>query len=144
MVATPSRARERSRGCNLVFVDSSFWVAIADKKDQWHSRAVELKSRITPGIHVLDLAASEALTIIGSRKGGKPAQALYQVFQDTCSIVYLDAMLLDSAMERHLRHDGRLSVPDCAMVEAMVHLDDRTVLSFDSDFDLVRGLERVH
>jgi len=127
-----------------VFVDASFWVAISDKKDQWHARARELVERVTPGVRVLDLTVSEALTIVGARKGGKPARELYQVFRDSCSIIYVDPELLDVAMERHLRHDGRLSVADCAMVEAMVRLDDRRVLSFDADFDLVRGLERLH
>ena len=127
-----------------MFVDASFWVAISDKKDQWHARARELVERVTPGVRVLDLTVSEALTIVGARKGGKPARELYQVFRDSCSIIYVDPELLDVAMERHLRHDGRLSVADCAMVEAMVRLDDRRVLSFDADFDLVRGLERLH
>jgi len=93
---------------------------------------------------MLDLTASEALTIIGSRKGGKPAEELYQVFLDSCSIIYVDSELLSSAMERHLFHDGRLSVPDCATVEEMVRLNDRKILSFDSDFDTINGLERIH
>jgi len=127
-----------------VFVDASFWVAISDRRDQWHTRATQLAKRVRPGVRVLDLNASEALTIIGSRRGGKPAQELYQVFHDSCSIVYLDAELFDAAMDRHLQLDGRLSVPDCAAVEAMVRMEDRTVLSFDSDFDRVHGIERVH
>ena len=127
-----------------MFTDASYWVAVADKKDQWHSRAAELVSRVPPGVRILDLTASEALTIIGSRRGGKPAQELYQVFLDSCSILYVDDALLSQAMARHLSHDGRLSVPDCATVEAMVRSDDRSILSFDSDFDSIRGLERVH
>ena len=127
-----------------MFTDASYWVAISDKLDQWHSRARKLVDMVGPGVRMLDLTASEALTIIGSRKGGKPAEELYQVFLDSCSIIYVDSELLSSAMERHLFHDGRLSVPDCATVEEMVRLNDRKILSFDSDFDTINGLERIH
>jgi hypothetical protein len=127
-----------------VFVDSSYWVAISDTRDQWHARAKELMVQVDRGVTLLDLTASEALTIVGARQGGKPAQRLYQAFLDSCSMIFLDAELLDRAMERHLGHDGRLSVTDCATVEAMVRANDRTILSFDSDFDLIKGLNRIH
>jgi len=127
-----------------VFADASYWVALSDKLDQWHPRAKKLVDRIEPDVRIIDLTAAEALTIIGSRKGGKPAQELYQVFLDSCSIIFVDSELLSRAMDRHLKHDGRLSVPDCATVEEMVRLNDRRILSFDSDFDSIKGLERVH
>jgi len=127
-----------------VFADASFWVAIADSRDQWHNRAKKVIDQVVPGTRLLDLAASEALTIVGSRKGGKPARELYQVFLDSCAMIFLDDELLDLAMERHLRHDGALSVADCATVEAMVRFDDRTILSFDADFDSIKGFERIH
>jgi len=127
-----------------VFVDASFWVAISDTKDQWHARAKEVAPQIRQGAKVLDLAASEALTIIGSRRGGKPARRLFQVLLDSYSLVFVDPELLDGAMERHLTYDGRLSVTDCATVEAMVRLRDRTLVSFDSGFDTVKGLGRIH
>ncbi len=126
-----------------MFVDSSYWVALTDVKDQWHDRAVTLKDRIRDGVIVLDLAASESLTIVGSRLGGKAARALYNFFLDSCTLQYLDSGLLEDAMDRHLTHDGRLSVADCAMVEAMIRSGDRRIVSFDRDFDAVRGLSRV-
>ncbi len=127
-----------------MFVDSSYWVALADKDDQWHDRAVTLRPEIRDEPALLDLVASESLTIVGSRLGGKAARELYRFFLDSCSLRLLDRELLDNAMERHLAHDGQLSVADCATIEAMIRSGDRIVVSFDSDFDSVRGLHRVH
>ena len=127
-----------------MFVDSSFWVALADCGDQWHERAVALRDQISDEPAVLDLVASESLTIIGSRLGGKAARELYGYFVDSCALRFLDQELLREAMERHLAFDGRLSVPDCALIEAMIRADDRVIVSFDSDFDAVRGLRRMH
>jgi predicted nucleic acid-binding protein len=127
-----------------MFVDSSFWVGLLDKRDQWHPRAKLLSGRVTPGSRMLDLTAAEALTIVGSRLGGKHARTLFEYFDDSCEILYVDRELLDLAMDRHLAHDGTLSVADCATVEAMVQLDEKSILSFDSDFDAIKGLTRVH
>ena len=127
-----------------MFVDSSYWVALADLDDQWHDRAVALRPQVRGEPIVLDLVASESLSIVGSRLGGKAAQDLYGYFLDSCVLTYLDKGLLDDAMQRHLAHDGRLSVPDCATIEAMVRTGDRVIVSFDRDFDSVRGLHRIH
>jgi predicted nucleic acid-binding protein len=143
-VATPSPARSSFRVRVPVFVDSSFWVGLVDRRDQWHPRAKQLVDRAASGSKLLDLTAAEALTIVGSRLGGKAARSLFEYFQDSCEILYVDPELLDLAMNRHLSHDGSLSVADCATVEAMVQRGQRSVLSFDSDFDTIKGITRVH
>jgi predicted nucleic acid-binding protein len=142
-VVTPSPVSEPGRGSPGVFADASYWVALVNDDDRWHSRAVELSSKVPLGVGVLDLAASDALTIVGARLGGKAAQTLYQFFLDSCRLVFSDADSLAAAMRRHLTHDGRLSVADCAIVEAMVAEQDQSLLSFDSDFDSIKGLERL-
>ena len=127
-----------------MFVDSSFWVALADRKDPWHDRAVALRSEIRGNPVVPDLAASESLTVVGSRLGGKAARELYGHFLDSCTLRFLDKELLDEAMQLHLAHDGRLSVPDCATVEGMIRAGERVIVSFDRDLDAVRALRRIH
>lgn len=127
-----------------MFVDSSYWVGLVDSRDQWHPRAKQLRAKVPVGAGVLDLAIAESVTIIGSRRGGKMATELYRFFCDSCRIVYVDGELLDRALELHLARDGRLSVTDCATVQAMARDRERTVLSFDSDFDALPGITRLH
>lgn len=127
-----------------MFVDSSFWVGLVDGRDQWHPRARELAGKVDSDSRLLDVTACEALTIIGARLGGKAAARLFDYLQDSCEIVFVDRTLLEGAMRRHLTYDGRLSVADCATVEAMTRFADRSILSFDSDFDRIKGLSRIH
>lgn len=127
-----------------MFVDSSYWVAITDRRDQWHERAKVIATRVGRRPTLLDLAASEALTIVGSRLGGRPANELFEYFLDSCRVLHMSDELFESAMSRHLSFDGALSVTDCATIEAMVRASDREILSFDSDFDRVKGLTRIH
>ncbi len=127
-----------------MFVDSSFWVGLVDSRDQWHPRARELQRVVPVGASVLDLTIAESVTIVGSRRGGKAARDLFQFFCDSCRIVFLDRDLLDESMDLHLARDGRLSLTDCATVQAMLRDRDRTILSFDSDFDAIPGISRRH
>lgn len=127
-----------------MFVDSSYWVGLADSKDQWHERALALRGRVPARPSILDLALAEAVTIVGSRRGGKPARDLFRYFCDSCRIVYVDPELLDRCMDLVVAHDGRLSVTDSATVEAMVRDGEHDILSFDSDFDAVPGIARTH
>ncbi|MCK4454942.1 MAG: type II toxin-antitoxin system VapC family toxin [Thermoplasmata archaeon] len=52
--------------------------------------------------------------------------------------------LLDEAMALHLQYDGTLSVADCASVALMSRKGIGGIVSFDSDFDKVRGIRRIH
>lgn len=125
-----------------MIADSSFFVALADSKDKWHKQAAQLD--VHRELLVTDFTIAESVTIIGERGGGKVAQTLYEYFVDQCDIVFIDKDLLDEAMALHLQFDGTLSVADCGSVAVMSREGIREILSFDSDFDKVRGIERVH
>jgi uncharacterized protein len=144
MAVTQSRANERLRGRPAVFVDTSFVVGLADRKDQWHRDALRIANRIPRHPRLTDLVVAESLTIIGKRSGGRPARDLYDYFADECEIMFIDATLLGSSVAQHTRFDGALSLSDCATIATMVRESDRELASFDSDFDRVAGITRLH
>ncbi len=127
----------------MIFGDSSFFIGWVDSADQWHARAVQLFESLPADIVVSDLVIAESVTIVGSRKGGRPAHELYEYFQDSCQIEFVDPGLLAEAMMTHLRFDGKLSLADCVSVTLMGRRKINRIASFDTDFDRVKGLERV-
>ena len=127
----------------MIVVDSSYFVALADSKDRWHRDALRVKASVPQDFLVNDLVVAEAVTIVGARRGGRPAQVLYQYFMDECEVEFLEEVLLREAMGHHLLYDGNLSVADCVSIALMTRHGIRKILSFDRDFDRVRGIERV-
>ncbi|MGI0070473.1 MAG: type II toxin-antitoxin system VapC family toxin [Thermoplasmata archaeon] len=127
----------------MIFADSSFFVGLTDSRDQWHARAASLLSSLPPDITVSDLIVAESVSIIGARAGGKAAQHLYRYFRDSCEVEYVDRDVLAASMDVHLKFDGRLSVADCTSIVIMSHRRISRVLSFDSDFDRVKGILRL-
>ena len=127
----------------MIVADSSYFIALADKKDQWHHQAVAVKGRIPQEFKISTLTITEAVTAIGYRAGGKAARTLYDYFIDNCSVETVDRQLLESAMAVHLRFDGILSVADSVSVALMTRDGIRQIVSFDGDFDKIKQIQRI-
>lgn len=136
--------RRKFRWESVIVADSSYFIALADKKDQWHRHAVAVKSRIPQEFKISTLTVSEAVTAIGYRAGGKAARTLYDYFVDNCSVETVDRQLMDLAMTVHLRFDGILSVADSVSVAIMTRDGFRQIVSFDGDFDKIKQIQRIY
>jgi uncharacterized protein len=129
----------------MIFVDSSFFIALVDRKDQWHPAAkAVLPVLADEAIIISDLIIAESVTIIGRRSGGKAVEQLYHYFTDNCDLVVTDEKILKGGMSVFLRYDGTLSVSDAVSVFIMGRKNIDRILSFDSDFDKVSGIVRIH
>ena len=128
----------------MIFVDSSYFIALSDKRDQWHKKALKIQSKLKESIIVSSLIVSESVSIIGDRKGGKVGMQLYYYFIDNCEIEYVDEMLLRRGMDTFLKYDGTLSISDVISVTILEDRKLKRIISFDSDFDKVKGIKRIH
>ena len=129
----------------MILVDSSYYIAIADTKDQWHKRALELSEYIGNNSSIVSsFIISEVVTEIGRRSSGKVAYNIYNYFIDNCKIIYIDRDLLVESMEIVLKYDGALSLADAASIAIMDNMKIGEIISFDSDFDKVDFISRIH
>ena len=129
----------------MLFIDSSYYIAIADKKDQWHKKALNLSEYIQNSNSVISsLIISEVMTEIGRRNGGKAAYNLFNYFVDNCKIIYIDRDLLIESTEIFLKYDGTLSLADATSIAVMDNMKINEIISFDSDFDKVDFIYRTH
>ena len=129
----------------MIFVDSSFFIALVDQKDQWHLNAKSLLPILTDEIILItDLIMAESISIIGKRSGGKAGTQLYHYFLDNCKLVFADDKILKNSMEEFLKYDGTLSVSDAISVIIMKKNKVARIISFDSDFDKIPGIVRVY
>ncbi len=127
----------------MIFADSSYFIGLADKRDQWHGKALGVLRKARDEMLISDLVISESVTSVGSRAGGKAGKKLYDFFIDNCEIVYVDDDLLSEGMEIFLKYDGKLSVADSVSVAIMKRRGVKRIVSFDSDFDRMKGITRV-
>ena len=127
----------------MIFVDSSYLIALADEADSWHRRALKVSKDLPAGGIISDYVLSEAVTIVGHRGGGKAGRNLYESLIDNFEVVYVDEGLLGESMDVYLKYDGTLSVADAVSVEIMRRRGIKKIVSFDRDFDKVEGISRI-
>jgi predicted nucleic acid-binding protein len=126
----------------MIFGDSSYFIATIRKKDRWHNDALNLK--IKEQFLISELIISESITLVGSFEGGKVGKILYNYFLDNCRIEYLDEEMMEKSMDTFLKYDGTLSLTDSSSIEIMKKHDVKKIISFDSDFDKVQEIIRIH
>jgi predicted nucleic acid-binding protein len=129
----------------LIFIDASFFIAASIKKDQWHTRVLEILPEVTKQEKMTSIVVlSEAVTMVGSLAGGKMGARLYNYIIDNHEVKFMDKDLSTKAMNFFLKYDGVLSFADSVSLELMKQDKIDTIASFDSDFDKVKGIMRIH
>ena len=127
----------------MIFADSSYFIAVADKKDQWHEKAMVLSKKAKEELLITDFVLAETVTVIGARGGEKAGKTIYNYLIDNCQITFTSKDMLEESMKVFLKFDGTLSVADAVTVAVMQEIGVKRLLSFDSDFDRVGGIERL-
>lgn len=129
----------------MILIDASFFIASAIKRDQWHDRVHEILPEILEEDKITSiLVVSEAVTLVGSLGGGKKGIRLYNYIMDNHEVIYPDKDVSFRAMETFLQYDGGLSFADSVSLELMQLSGIDTIVSFDSDFDKVKDVHRIH
>ena len=129
----------------MIFADSSFFIALLNKKDQWHKYIPKVLPQIDKVKKITSiLVLSEAVTLLGSLSGGKASVLIYEYIIDNYEVIYIDKTFSSNAMEKFLQYDGTLSLADCASLKIMEMHQVDSIVSFDSDFDKVKNLNRIH
>ncbi|MDR0913383.1 MAG: PIN domain-containing protein [Methanobrevibacter sp.] len=128
----------------MIFVDSSFITAIANKNDQWHKDSLKVARKIANKDKVVsNLIISESITNIGNLLGGKIAKEVYYNIKDNYILFEESRPIYDNTIHTLLKYDGTLSYVDCLSIEIMRKLKIVEIASFDSDFDKVKGIIRI-
>ncbi|MFH1773800.1 MAG: PIN domain-containing protein [Methanobacteriota archaeon] len=127
----------------MIFVDSSFFIAVANDKDQWHAKAKEVAKTLPEEKIVTELILAESVTSVGALSGGKAGIKVYNYIIEACEVAFVDRKLFDRAAEIYLKYDGALSLTDAVSIEVMSEKGIKEIVSFDSDFDKVKGIVRI-
>lgn len=128
----------------MIFVDSSFFVALADRKDRYHRHALRLGKTYNKKLLVSEFVIAETVSAVGARGGSRVAGNLFEFLKESCDVEYTDARILDEAGSYFVQLDGRLSVSQCVTVAIMARKGVSKIISFNPVFDHVQGIERVH
>ncbi len=130
----------------MIFADSSVLIAAARKSDENHVKALELlRKHAEEKFLVTDAVVSEVVTFVSKRTnpGAGYETGKRLVDSEEFEVFFPTRDHLPKSLET-LKKYGFDSLCDALSVEAMKEQRIRRICSFDSDFDRVPGITRIH
>ncbi len=122
----------------MIFVDTSFWVALTGRTDQWHDEAVQLfKQHGLQPLLTSNQVRGETWTLLRRRRGHRDSVAFLDLIERSkrLTIASVSEKLEQEALRWLRRHDEReYSFVDATSFALMRSLKIRDALAFDGDF----------
>ncbi|MBI5358836.1 PIN domain-containing protein [Candidatus Amesbacteria bacterium] len=125
---------------NKVFVDTSFWIALADKKERNYSESIKLMKKIKSGNYLIittNFVLDETFTLVRKRQGISRALELRDTIAKYGSLFLIERVTVadeETAWTWFVRDIDKLSYTDCTSFAVMKRLGVKKAATFDEDF----------
>lgn len=123
----------------MIFVDTSFLIALLISTDQFHEKALSISKTINERKVINNTVLNETLNAF-TGKGGKVGKELYNVIMEMFDIQYLTPDDYEDAIDIYLHFDSSINYSDCTILSTMFQNDINRIVSFDSDFEKISGI----
>ncbi len=123
----------------MIFVDTSFLIALLISSDNFHENAVGISQTINERKVINNTVLNETLNAF-TGKGGKVGKELYDAIIEMFDIHYLNSADYEDAIDLYLHFDSSINYSDCTILSTMFQNNINQILSFDSDFEKIDGI----
>ena len=129
----------------MIFIDSSYLIALLNDRDQYHGKAKKIEPTIRKRKKIISqVILTETLNSL-SVFGGKTGKKIYDLINETHTIKYHSSKdFYDNVIEIFIKYDGTIGFSDCTSISIMKENNIVEIVSFDSDFDKVDEIHRIH
>ncbi len=127
----------------MIFVDTTFLIALLIKTDPLHEKALEISETIRERKVINNTVLNETLNAF-TGKGGKAGKELYQVILEMFDIIYLDEKDYENAIDIYLNFNSSINYSDCTILSSMVKNKINRIVTFDSDFNKIKGINVIN
>ena len=130
-----------------IIIDSPVWIGVKSERDQYRLKSVEIFNRFSNGdikkVYITDYVLLETINFLLRKEGFDEA---YQTFilllqHERIEIIYVDEVMLQDIKGLFEKYKD-LSLTDCSIIALMEEKNIKTLFSFDSGFDKIKGIIR--
>lgn len=126
----------------MIFIDSSFLLALLLKSDINHNKALELGDNFHENKMINTTVLTETLNAFNA-VGGKTGFSLYENLKRMFEIDYLTINDYDESINIYLNYDSSINYSDCTILRSMQKNNIFKIATFDSHFKKVNGIEVI-
>ena len=127
----------------MIFVDTSFLIALLISTDHFHERALEISETINERKVINNTVLNETLNAF-SGKGGKIGKDLYNIILEMFDVEYLSPVDYEKAMDLFLHYDSSINYSDCTILTTMFQNNIDRIVSFDRDFEKIEMINLIN
>ena len=127
--------------CNMIFIDSTYFIGLMLKNDDYNDLAKNVTVPNEKRV-INNLVLSEVLNII-SKRSKLDICSIYKIISNKVEIVYLDENDYLEAIKLCKYYNNSINYSDCLILVTMKKLNINKIVSFDSGFKKVKGLDII-
>ena len=126
----------------MIFIDSTALVGLLLKNDQWHNDAENIQIPYEKLV-INNLVLTETLNII-SKRSLLNVETIYKKIKKGAEIICLTDDDYLNAMQKCVYYNNSINYSDCLILTTMEKVGVNKIVSFDSGFDKVNGINRIY
>ncbi len=125
----------------MIFLDSSFFIAMMFPEDKNHIRSLELYHFLKHENGIINnTVLVEVLNTISRYNSRINPTSLYETLMENYFIDYLQAENYNKAFNKFDHYNYSINYSNCTILETMENNDVNKIVTFDPDFKKVDGL----
>lgn len=129
----------------MIFLDSCFLISLISDKSTKHADAIELLNYVDNEHKVINsLVLSETLNGIHRCEKRKSLEEIYDIMCETAEIIYLKPTSYLEAINLSKHYNNAINYSNFIILKTMQDKKINKIVSFDSGFDKINGIERIY
>ena len=128
----------------MIFLDSTYLIGIILKKDTYSTKALKLKPLLKDEKKLINSTVfNEVLNSLTISNSNYNVDELTELLL-SYNIDFLTHDDYADAVTAFKYYNHSVNFSDCTIVHSMIKNNIDTIVSFDSDFDKIKGIHRIH
>lgn len=129
----------------MLFVDTSFILGYYIETDRFHSQSNDIYNLIRrEELLINNVVINEVLNVFKNNKFDTDVDEIFNSFIKSYTIDYLTPEDYKTSLTKLKWYNQSINYNDCCMLTTMEKCKVTDIVSFDSDFDKIKGLFRIY
>lgn len=129
----------------MIFLDSSYLIALIIDKDTHHKKSKTLKPVLSNEIKVINnTVLVEVLNSLKKTNHKTDLNSIIDTLLKIDNIHFLNDKDYAKSIESYKYYNQSLNFSDCTILCTMLKNNISNIVSFDSDFDKIKNIQRIY
>lgn len=129
----------------MLFIDTCYIIALMNNKARNHKQAEKISNLINNEYTIINSTVLiEILNNLHKKRYESLRDDILDILYDMDDIHYLTSKDYDNALQICKNYNFSVNYSDCTILKTMIKYNVNTVVSFDDDFDKIKGINRFY